>query len=132
MKFLLDTNICSAHMRRPGRLAHRFIQHAGQLAISSVVLAELYAGAYKHPQPSQILGLISDILIEVTVIDFDSESAEQFGRIRGGLLRQGLVVATADLMIAANAIQHGLTLVTNNTADYRHIPGLALEDWLIP
>lgn len=46
MTHLLDTNICSAHMRRPAGLAHRFFQYAGRIAISSVVLAELYAGAY--------------------------------------------------------------------------------------
>jgi tRNA(fMet)-specific endonuclease VapC len=45
MKFLLDTNICSAHMRRPARLAHRFIQYIDQLAIPTVVLGEWYAGA---------------------------------------------------------------------------------------
>ena len=48
MNFLLDTDICSAHMRRPAKLAHRFIQHTGQLAGSAITLAELYAGAYKH------------------------------------------------------------------------------------
>ena len=42
---LLDTNICSAHMRRPGGLTHRFFQHVGSPAIPTVVLAELYVGA---------------------------------------------------------------------------------------
>ena len=46
MSFLLDTNICSLHIRRPAGLAHRFMQHSGRLWISSLVLAELYAGAY--------------------------------------------------------------------------------------
>jgi tRNA(fMet)-specific endonuclease VapC len=46
MTHLLDTNICSAHMRRPARLAHRFVQFIGQLAISTIVLAELHAGAF--------------------------------------------------------------------------------------
>jgi len=45
MRFLLDTNICSAHMRRPARLAHRFIQYIGHLAIPTIVVGELYAGA---------------------------------------------------------------------------------------
>src|SRR5205085_4289017 len=54
MTHLLDTNICSAHMRRPGGLAHRFFQYAGGIAISTVVLAELYSGAYKHPNPSRL------------------------------------------------------------------------------
>jgi hypothetical protein len=42
MNYLLDTDTCSAHMRRPAQLAHRFIQHTGGLAIPSIVLAELY------------------------------------------------------------------------------------------
>ena len=41
VSYLLDTNICSAHMRRPAGLAHRFMQHSGQLAILTIVLGEL-------------------------------------------------------------------------------------------
>ena len=46
MSHLLDTNICSAHFRRPGGLAHRFLQYAGRLFVPTVVLGELYTGAY--------------------------------------------------------------------------------------
>ena len=130
MNFLLDTDTCSAHMRRPARLAHRFIQHTDGLAIPSIVLAELYAGAYKHPNPPALLALIADLLEEVTVLDFDPACAEQFGRVRGTLLQQGIEVSRMDLLIASVALAHNLTLVTHNTADYRHIPGLRLEDWL--
>ena len=70
MNFLLDTDICSAHMRRPDQLAHRFIQYAGGLAIPTIVLAELFAGAYKHLNPPRLLALISDLLQEVNVLDF--------------------------------------------------------------
>jgi tRNA(fMet)-specific endonuclease VapC len=62
MNFLLDTDTCSAHMRRPAQLAHLFIQYAGGLAMPTIVLAELYAGAYKHPSPSKLLPLIADLL----------------------------------------------------------------------
>ncbi len=41
MSYLLDSDTCSAHIKRPSGLAHRFIQHMGRLAIPSVVLAEL-------------------------------------------------------------------------------------------
>lgn len=75
MTHLLDTNICSAHMRRPGGLAHRFFQHAGGLAISTVVLAELYAGAYNHPHPDRLLSLIEDLMLEVTLLDFNQACA---------------------------------------------------------
>ena len=45
VKFLLDTNICSAYMRRPGKLAHWFLQFGDQIAIPTIVLTELFAGA---------------------------------------------------------------------------------------
>jgi tRNA(fMet)-specific endonuclease VapC len=132
MNFLLDTDTCSAHMRRPAKLAHRFIQHTGQLAISSVTLAELYAGAYKHSQSNRLLTLISDLLQEVQVVSFDALCAEKFGQVRGTLLQQGIAVPTTDLMIASAALVHNLTLVTHNTADFVQIPGLRLDDWLLP
>lgn len=132
MKFLLDTNICSAHMRRPARLAHRFIQSVGQLAIPTIVLAELYAGAHRHSNPTRLLTLIGDLMQEVDVLDFDTACAEQFGKVRGQLLQQGISVSTVDLMIASVALVHDLTLVTNNTVDFRNVPGLRLEDWLTP
>lgn len=132
MKFLLDTNICSAHMTRPARLAHRLVQYGDQLAIASIVLAELYAGAYHHSNSNKLLGLISDLLDDVVVLDFDAVCAHQFGEIRGQLLRQGISVNSMDLMIASVAIVNDLTLVTHNTADFQQIPGLQLVDWLKP
>ena len=132
MTFLLDTNICSAHMRRPGGLAHRFLQHSGQVAIPTMVLGELYAGAYHHPNPARLLNLIADLLQEVAVLDFDAACAERFGRVRGELLQHGISVSTVDLMIASVALFHDLTLVTHNTADFQNVPALRLEDWLTP
>lgn len=132
MTFILDTDTCSAHMRRPSQLAHRFVQHTGQLAISSITLAELFTGAYKHSQTKRLLGLIADLLQDVAVIDFDPLCAERFGQTRGALLRLGVSVPTVDLMIASVAMAHNLTLVTHNTADFRNVPGLSLVDWLMP
>lgn len=132
MRFLLDTNICSAHMRRPASLAHRFIQYTDQLAIATIVLGELYAGAYRHPDPTRLLKLIEELLPELQVLDFDSACAEQFGQLRGQLLQQGIAVSPVDVMIASVAMIHDLTLVTHNTADFQHIPGLRLDDWLRP
>jgi tRNA(fMet)-specific endonuclease VapC len=66
-------------MRRPAKLAHRFFQYTGQIAISSVTLAELHAGAYKHSQVSRLLALIGDLLQEIQILDFDAACAQQFG-----------------------------------------------------
>lgn len=132
MSFLLDTNICSAHLRRPAGLAHQFEQYAGRLSVPSIVLAELFAGAYHLPDPAPLLRKLNDLIEDLQVLDFNRQCAEQFGVIRGTLLQQGISINTVDLMIASVAFAHDLTLVTHNTKDFQNIPGLRLEDWLTP
>jgi tRNA(fMet)-specific endonuclease VapC len=132
MSFLLDTNICSAHMRRPAGLAHRFIQHSGRILIPTIALGELYAGAYMVPNPQPLLHDIQDLLQDVDVLPFDTSAAEEFGKLRGILKNRGMAVNPVDLQIAAVAIANGLTLVTNNTRHFQNIPGIQLEDWLTP
>jgi tRNA(fMet)-specific endonuclease VapC len=79
-----------------------------------------------------LLALIADLLAEVAALDFDSACAEQFGKIRRGLLQRPIMVPVIDLMIASVAIVHNLTLVTHNSVDFQTILGLLLDDWLTP
>jgi tRNA(fMet)-specific endonuclease VapC len=131
MSFVLDTNILSAHLRRPAGLIHRFIQHSGRLYTSGICLGELYVWAHRPDDPSERLAAIEHMLhYEVSVIDFDVRCAKRFGQTRADLRRRGLEVKTIDLMIAATALAHDLTLVTHNTKDFQNVQGLRLEDWL--
>jgi len=133
VSFLLDTDICSVHLRRPSGLTHRFIQYAGRLHISTVVLGELYAWAYFRHNPTRLLTMIEEELLpDVHVLPYDDRCAWEFGRLRGILRPRGVSVSTADLMIAAVALVHDLTLVTHNTSDFQSIPGVRLRDWLAP
>lgn len=133
MSFLLDTNTCSEHLRRPAGLIHRFTQHSGRLYLPTIVLGELYAWAYRRPNPTTLLTAIETLLLaDVAVLTYDESCALEFGRLRGTLLKQGIGVSPVDLMIASVALVHQLTLVTHNTADFQHVPGLQLDDWLIP
>lgn len=133
MSYLLDTNTCSEHLRRPAGLSHRFIQHSGRLHIPTIVLGELYTWAHRRSNPHPLLRSIkNDLLNDVRVLIFDTVCAEQFGLVRGGLLRRGIVVSSVDLMIASVALVYDLTLVTHNTADFLNVPDLRLEDWLPP
>jgi tRNA(fMet)-specific endonuclease VapC len=133
MNFLLDTDTCSAHLKRPAGLMHRFVQHSGGLCISTVVLAELYTWAYQRSNWSEAVQRIEkDLLSDVIVLDFDSACAHQFGAVRAQLLQVGIAVSRVDLLIASVALAHNLTLVDHNTADFRLIPNLRLEDWLTP
>ena len=131
MSFLLDTNICSAHLKRPSGLIYRFVQHGGSLHISTIVLGELYTWAYRRDDPRILLSLSeNDLLPELTVLDFDKACAARFGELQSELLRKGNAVNPVDLMIAAVTLAHDLTLVTHNTKHFAAIPGLRLVDWL--
>jgi tRNA(fMet)-specific endonuclease VapC len=131
LSFLLDTDTCSEHLKRPSGLSHRFTQYSGRLSIPSIVLAELYAWAHLRPDPMRRLSAIGIFIkYEVAIIPFDRQCAEWFGQLRGILRRKGIAVQPVDLMIAAAALAHDLTLVTHNTADFQHVPNLRLEDWV--
>jgi tRNA(fMet)-specific endonuclease VapC len=131
MSFLLDTNICSAHLRRPSGLTHRFMQHSGRLNISTIVLAELCAWAHRSDDPRPILNRIErDLLSDISILPFDETCARIFGRVRGTMLRQGLPVDRVDLMIGCVALAYDLTLVTANTAHFEKIPDLRVVNWL--
>ena len=131
MSFLLDTNICSAHLRRPAGLTHRFVQHSGRLFVPTIVLAELYTWAYIQDDPTKVLAAVETLLKhEVQVLSFDENCAHDFGSLNGELLRQGITVSPVDLLIAAVARTHDLTLVTHNISDFSAIPDLRLDDWL--
>ena len=126
MSFLLDTDTCSTYLKRPRGMTHRFIQHSGRLFVPTIVLAELYTWAYRRSIPSPVLAAINtDLLPQVAELTFDRACAEEWGKVRAGLLGKGL-------QIAVIALVHNLILVTHNTADYRHVPGLRLDDWVQP
>jgi tRNA(fMet)-specific endonuclease VapC len=132
MSFLLDTNICSAHISRPAGLMHRFQQHGGRLYVPTIVFAELYVGACRLPSPSRLLAAIGAIATDLHVVDFDLACARRFGELMALMSQQGTTMSFADGLIAAMAMERNLTLVTHNTADFVHVPGLRLVDWLTP
>jgi tRNA(fMet)-specific endonuclease VapC len=133
MSFLLDTDTCSFHLKRPSGLIHRFVLYSGRLYLPTIALAELYAWAYRRSNPTKLLRAIhTDLMRAVIVLDFDPGCAEKFGKVRGLLSQQGIQVTTAELMIASVALFHNLTLVTHNAADFQNIPGSQLDDWLVP
>lgn len=130
MTHLLDTNTCSAYLKGRSGLSHRFIQHGGGLAISTVVVGELCTWAWRRSQREQAFAALDNLLADVTVLDFDTACAYQFGEIRATLLISGRVIESVDLMIASVALVHDLTVVTHNVRDFQDIPGLRVVDWL--
>lgn len=122
MSYLLDSDICSADLRSPAPLFHRFMQYSGRFWISTITLSDHYTCAYKQADPNRILEKVHDFLADVPTLPFDEACALELGKIRGTLLRKGVMISPVDLLIASAALVHDLTMVTHNTRDFQNIP----------
>lgn len=129
MRYLLDTNaIISLLNDRAGNLALRARRHEpGELCISSIVMHELYYGAFKSQRSERNAALVDELRFEV--LDYDREDAREAGAIRAQLAAQGQTIGPYDILIAGQAKARGLILVTHNTGEFNRVPGLSVEDW---
>jgi tRNA(fMet)-specific endonuclease VapC len=130
-RYMLDTDIASYAMKGNNELVyHKFAQVAvGDICISVIVKAEIEFGIAIHPRPAQGRAALNLFLLHVTVLDFPSQAAGDYGQIRADLKTRGQLIGANDMLIAAHARYLDLTLVTNNMREYSRIPGLKLENW---
>ena len=82
-------------------------------------------------QPERVLRQIEVLLEAHEIVEITEEVAEHHARIRADLETRGVVIGGNDLWIAATALAHGATLVTNNTAEFFRVPGLLIEEWTL-
>jgi tRNA(fMet)-specific endonuclease VapC len=133
MRFLLDTNILSDLVRRPqGVIADR-ISAIGEKRVctSIIVAAELRYGAAKKAS-ARLTGQIDSVLAAIDVLAFESPCDLIYGRLRATLEKSGQLVGGNDLLIAAQALTLGYTIVTDNDREFSRINRLRLENWLRP
>lgn len=97
-----------------------------RLAISAISHAEVIAGVYGATDPARAETGYRSFLQDVTILPFTDTIGEEYGRVRFDLKRRGLLIPVQDMLIAATAIHHGLTLVTNNRKDFERIINLTL------
>jgi tRNA(fMet)-specific endonuclease VapC len=130
-RFMLDTNICIYLMKRqPPEVAERFSnRYVGEVVISAVTLAELeYGVACSGASRATNRAALDDLLELIPAVAFDRESAHAYGPVRWAARERRR--DAMDKLIAAHAIALGVTLVTNNEADFVAYPGLVVENWV--
>ena len=130
--YLLDTDTCSHHFRGSQSVTERAAIHAEELHLSTVTLAELLTWTLRTNAAPKWHRLLLRFLDAVEVLQVTPEIAERCGQIRAEMYDQGHAVPIADMLIAATALVHNLTLVTHNTKHFAAVPGLKLEDWVTP
>jgi tRNA(fMet)-specific endonuclease VapC len=131
MRYLLDTNVVSDLIRNPqGRVAEH-IRKVGEARVctSIIVTAELRYGAAKKGSP-QLTTQLEAVLGALDVLSFEAPADAVYGLIRTRLEQAGRPIGGNDLLIAAQTIALGYTIVTDNEGEFARIEGLPRENWL--
>ena len=129
-RYLLDTNVLSELVRDPRGAAAKRLQAVGEANVftSVVVACELRFGARKRDSAT-LSARVEDLLASIAVVALEPGVDRYYGEIRDVLERRGLPIGANDLLIAAHALQQDATLVTENVAEFRRVPGLRVESW---
>ena len=130
-RYMLDTDTCSYVMKRSNAAVLRRLQAVpvADVCMSVVTKSELLYGVEVSPRRPQDAAALAAFLPYVEVLDLPDGAASHYAEIRADLKRRGAPIGANDLFIAAHARSLGLTLVTNNTAEFRRIKGLRVENW---
>jgi tRNA(fMet)-specific endonuclease VapC len=102
----------------------------GEIAISSVTVAEMMYGVAKSQYQDKNESALISFLAPLEIVDFGFQAARHYGIIRAKLEKLGTPVGAYDLMIAAHAFSLNLVLVTNNEREFQRIPDLIVENWV--
>ena len=131
-RYLLDTHVVSHIMQgRDAALLARLTQvPVGQVALSSITLAELEYGLHRKGQPQRLRNALAQILLRMDVLSWDESVATCYGEFCSALESQGINLSDFDMMIAAHAVAADAILVSRDKA-FAQVPAerLSLEIW---
>lgn len=134
MRFLLDTNICIYLMKgHPLHVIERFLTTPlGQVQMSAVTYAELRHGVERCSPDDRVAAddALQRFIGRVPVLPFDEDAAKSYGIVAAAVRDRSR--NAMDRLIAAHAVSAGVTLVTNNEADFKAYPQLVVENWTVP
>ncbi|MGC1886310.1 MAG: type II toxin-antitoxin system VapC family toxin, partial [Stellaceae bacterium] len=122
MRYLLDTNILSDLVRHPQGRISEHIREVGeaQICTSIIAAAELRYGAAKRRSP-RLATQLEAVLGALDVVPFEPPADTVYGLIRTRLEQIGRPIGGNDLLIAAQAVALGYTIVTDNEGEFARI-----------
>ncbi len=132
MQYLLDTNTCIDLMRSVKNVVRRLSAVApSDCVISTITSYELHTGVAKCTSPSNEQAKVDLLLKVVSELPFDQYAARAAGHVRGQLESRGIMIGPYDVLLAAQALATGLTLVTANVSEFQRVPRLIVENWRV-
>ena len=133
MKYLLDTNICIYIINdKPRDVLRKFEQYpVHEFGISSVTHAELQYGVAKSISMKKNQYALDEFLLPLTILPFHGKRVVMcYGEIRALLESKGKKIGPLDMLIAAHAMSHDLTIISNNIREFSRVPNLKCENWV--
>lgn len=131
MKYLLDTTIVSDYLRKNRAVVtHLHSTPPIDLAISTITKFEIAYGLANKPSLIEKYShQLSELYQKTNNLVIDAQVADLAGNIRSELKNAGTPIGIPDILIAATARLHGLTVVTSNIKDFTKIEKLPVIDW---
>ena len=136
MNYVLDTNAVIALLNdRPACVRSRFrhaVSQGAAIAVSSIALYELWFGVARSTRRRENAERLRVFLSgSVEIVSFDEEDAVTAGDLRATLQKAGTPIGPYDLLIVAQALRSGATLVTANVSEFSRVSGLVWQDWTV-
>ncbi len=98
-------------------------------ATTSVNAFELFFGANKSERKDENVKQASKLLERLIIFSLDLASSQKAAEISAKLVAKGETIDFREAMIAAIAVENGLTLVTRNKSHFKRVKGLQIEEW---
>jgi predicted nucleic acid-binding protein len=137
VKYLIDTSVLSELARhQPDQRVLHFIETAvePELWLSAISIGEITKGIISLP-PGKKRAALEDWAQQAErrfgdrILPIGVETARTWGRLCGGLRAKGIQLPTADGLIAATALTHGLYVATRNVNDFEPTGVLLINPW---
>ncbi len=130
--YLLDTNICIyCIINKPESVLKQLnLKRKYDIYISSITVAELEFGVEKSKYPERNRIALIEFLSIFKSLPFDDEDAQEYGKIKAKLSRDGNIIGSLDILIGSQAKSKNLLLVTNNVKEFERIDELKIENWV--
>jgi tRNA(fMet)-specific endonuclease VapC len=131
VRYLLDTNaVIALFGRKSDALVARILEcREGEIGLPSIVVHELFFGAYRSQRVSHNLETLRLFLRDFAILDFTRADAQTAGQLRSELAAKGTPIGPFDVLIAGQAKSRDLVLVSNNLGEFERVAGLRVQDW---
>ena len=133
-KVLLDTDILSSLMRNNPNVtlkAQNYLKLHSKFTISIITRYEILRGLKAKSATAQIAAFEKFCLVS-EILPISDSIIVKASDIYADLHKKGLLITDADILIASTALEHSLTLITNNESHFNRILGLTIDNWLNP